>query len=242
MPLLPASKARAVLQALGAMDRIATDDETLCRNGAAELEKLLKGTLPGESAASYSLLVGVGNAIGYLHSQNVVHGDIKTQNILIARDGTPKLADFGIAHTIQSTLRDLSKRSTIQGGATGTVGYMAPELFTGSGQRSSKASDMFAFGVVIAEVMTGKLPFAGVPSEAIYGMVKEGMRPELPSVCDPEVEKVVRDAWLEDPAKRPTIWPVLEALVTRKALTQPAARFPTPPQSEVKHGRGFFSP
>eukprot|EP00961_Rhodomonas_salina_P237607 3211811-Rhodomonas_salina.2 len=77
---LPASKAKAVLKALGAEDRITGSEDTQIRNAASELARLLGGILPGESAASYSVLTGVGNGVVYLHSQNVVHGDIKTHN------------------------------------------------------------------------------------------------------------------------------------------------------------------
>lgn len=163
---LPASKAKTVLKALGAEDGITESEHTLVLNTDSELQCLLGGPLPGDSAASYSVLVGVGNGVVYLHSQNVVHGDIKTQNVLLTSDNTPKLTDFGLSRAEQSTW--MTEALTLRGGGKGTTVYMAPDLFS-QGARASKATVMCAFGVMITEVLTGTAPFADVLPEAICG-------------------------------------------------------------------------
>jgi len=215
---LPQSKARAVLTVMG--ETVPDGEKEVCVAGAQAAEKVLKGRLPGVTVASYQVLVGVGRAVTYLHARNVVHGDLKTQNILLDREGTPKLADFGIARAVQSTL-GRSRASTLAGGGQGTPGYMAPELLDGG--RTSKAADVYALAMVVAEVLTGTMPFADVLPAAIAGQVKQGTRPVLPPGCASEVRQAVRAAWDSDATQRPSVWDLQEALIVgRRQCLDPA--------------------
>ncbi|EEB93189.1 hypothetical protein MPER_08195 [Moniliophthora perniciosa FA553] len=103
------------------------------------------------------LLLEVSEGIEYLHSQNVVHGDIKGANILIDEEYHPRLADFGL-----TTFADTNGQNTTDHG--GTLRWMAPELFsfTGEPPRRTFASDIYAFGCLIIELFTGKPPFCDV--------------------------------------------------------------------------------
>lgn len=118
--------------------------------GCADEEKVLK------------FIADVGSGLKYLHSQGIVHRDIKPDNVLISEEGRFLITDFGISLRMRSTLRRNSKRdsSSSGSGAAGTIGYMAPELFT-SEPSSVYATDVWALSAAAYELYTGELPFMG---------------------------------------------------------------------------------
>jgi serine/threonine protein kinase/tetratricopeptide (TPR) repeat protein len=97
-----------------------------------------------------SISIEVADALTRAHHLGVVHRDIKPANILLARDGTPRLADFGIARTANSNL-------TETGMLVGTLAYVSPEALRG--QKADPRSDIWSFGVMLYEMVTGALPF-----------------------------------------------------------------------------------
>ncbi|KZS89672.1 kinase-like protein [Sistotremastrum niveocremeum HHB9708] len=110
------------------------------------------------------LLLGIVNGLSYLHSQGVVHGDLKGENILITDKGTPVLADFGLA-TFDGTDFTLVSSST-GGGVKGTPRWMAPELL-GEGDVASKVSresDIWALGCIFLELIASMKPYAAYKS------------------------------------------------------------------------------
>jgi serine/threonine-protein kinase len=115
---------------------------------------LAAGPLPVERALDIARQLCT--ALAYLHQQGVVHRDIKPENILVAADGSIKLIDFGIA-------RDSSERRITWGGQSktmmGTPDYLSPEQLRG--KRGDIRSDIYATGLVLYEMLTGHLPFAG---------------------------------------------------------------------------------
>lgn len=148
------------------------------------------GPIPVDEALAYG--EGILKGLAYAHSRGVIHRDIKPGNILISADGEAKLADFGIARPIESTL-------TIAGTLVGTPSYMSPEQI--SGDPVSPASDLFSFGAVLYEMLLGTKPFAATDVNAIlYNVVhREFIRP---SALRPALVRF--DAYLEKLlAKRP---------------------------------------
>ena len=95
----------------------------------------------------------IAKALEHAHSREIIHRDIKPQNIMLLRDGTLKVADFGIAH-IANSQTDRSK-----GEAIGSVHYVSPEQAKGS--NIDNRSDLYSLGVVMYEMLTGRLPFEG---------------------------------------------------------------------------------
>ncbi|MCM1177019.1 MAG: serine/threonine protein kinase [Clostridium sp.] len=102
----------------------------------------------------------VSSGLSYLHSLDIVHHDIKPDNILVTEDGTFAITDFGISDNMRSTLRRNSTRSMERNSSGGSLPYMGPEMFT-SRPESIKATDVWALGVTLYEIITGNLPFFG---------------------------------------------------------------------------------
>ena len=105
---------------------------------------------PQELAEILSICAQVCAALEHAHSHGIVHRDLKPENILITTGGTAKLADFGLA-------RPVASRITSEGAITGTVFYLAPELALG--QEIDGRADLYALGVILYELTTGRLPF-----------------------------------------------------------------------------------
>ncbi|KAJ7783394.1 kinase-like domain-containing protein [Mycena olivaceomarginata] len=161
-----------------------------------------------------ALITDVATGLEYLHSNNVVHGDLKTVNILVTPSGRACIADFGLA----SIVDELSLKMTFssRSGRAGTVRYQAPELL--ANERSSHfGSDVYAFACVCYEILTGRVPFYEIPNEmAVAIKVINGARPSKPQVIFPEyLWPLVDDCWRQKTDERPTM------AVTLQRLRQP---------------------
>src|SRR3989440_3742307 len=115
------------------------------------------------------LLEQLGGALDYAHSQGILHRDIKPSNILLHRDGTPVLADFGLAKMAGSI-----RRVTSSGTVMGTPEYMSPEQ--AADEPMGPASDLYSFAIVAYELLTGRLPFgADTPAAVLLSHVTKPM-------------------------------------------------------------------
>ncbi len=130
----------------------------------------------------------------YAHQKNIIHRDIKPGNILIGKDGSVKLADFGLARTINLTT--VSNET----GTFGTPAYMAPELIRG--EKSGTQSDIFALGVSLYEMLTGESPFAGNNiAESIHKLLNRDARPV--SQLRPDLPEWFADLLMNMVSRRP---------------------------------------
>ncbi|MDP2915306.1 MAG: serine/threonine-protein kinase [Candidatus Aminicenantes bacterium] len=115
-----------------------------------------------------ALMKPVADALDYAHNSGIVHRDIKPANILIDKSNKPFLADFGVARMDTSTM-------TQSGTAVGTLSYMSPEQI--KGQTIDRRSDIFALGIILYELLSGKMPFEGENiSTIVYKIVNEEPR------------------------------------------------------------------
>lgn len=119
-----------------------------------DLKKIIKarGALPYRKALEYAIQICAG--LGFAHRSQLVHADVKPQNILINRDGIIKVTDFGIAQAYTDTMPPA--RADV---VWGSPHYFAPEQ--ARGEKPSPASDVYSIGIVMFEMFTGRLPYAG---------------------------------------------------------------------------------
>jgi len=133
------------------------------------------------------------------HDRGVVHRDIKPGNLMISSRGSIKIADFGIALSNQ----DLSKKLTTTGEFVGTPGYLSPEVCLG--KPVDQRSDIFSLGIVLFEMLTGKMPFN---DESPLGLMLEVVKAQIPDVrelnhdVDPQVAQILAKMIAKDPAER----------------------------------------
>ncbi|MFL1547900.1 serine/threonine-protein kinase [Pseudomonas sp. D47] len=164
------------------------------------MEYLPNGTLKERIAAGLTpeqgvtLIRQIASALGYAHAQGLVHRDVKPANILFRADGTAVLSDFGIAKSL-----DDRTQFTQAGFAVGTPSYMSPEQ--ARGQEIDGRADLYALGVVLYEILVGKLPYTGTDalSTALAHLTEP--LPELP-VHHGRYQDVLRKLLAKDPAER----------------------------------------
>ncbi|HKH94466.1 MAG TPA: protein kinase, partial [Gemmatimonadaceae bacterium] len=162
----------------------------------ADLEALYLSATPMSLQEKLDIVIDVLTGLTFAHKRGIVHRDIKPANIRIAEDGRAKLMDFGVAHLASSNL-------TNTGASLGTPVYMSPEQITGG--KATPATDVFAVGAVLYELLTGKKPFDAPTLQSLfYKILTEKPKPirevtpGLPSALDHIVEK----AMAKDPGQR----------------------------------------
>jgi eukaryotic-like serine/threonine-protein kinase len=163
-----------------------------------------EGPLPVRRALT--LAVTVGRALAFAHANGLVHRDVKPQNVLIDRDGRPKVTDFGIARSLD--VDGMTRTGTV----LGTSNYIAPEQ--ASGQPVDALTDVYSLGCVVYELLTGEVPFEG---ENFVAVALKHVNEPPPRVIDRRhdvplrISNAVERAMAKDPRDR---FPSMDAFVT----------------------------
>ncbi|HEX8792046.1 MAG TPA: protein kinase [Polyangiaceae bacterium] len=177
----------------------------------------------GRPAWALPLLRQVATGIGAIHERGIIHRDLKPANVLVSRDGVARIADFGIASLRPDALpadgesktmeaRVQSPTLTAHGIVVGTPAYMAPELIRGA-RGARPAADVFSFGVLATEMLTGRMPFAEPPFASIALGRPIAWAPLEPAEgVPPPTMAVLRRCLHVAPDERPSAQEVREAL------------------------------
>ncbi len=140
------------------------------------------------------IMMQLTSGIAHAHASYIIHRDIKPQNVMILEDGMVKITDFGIAMALNSN--ELTQTNSVMG----SVHYLPPEQANGSG--STIKSDIYSLGILMYELLTGKLPFKG--ENAVEIAIKQ-MKEPIPSVCkkNPDIPQSIENIILRACAKNP---------------------------------------
>ncbi|KAG0598587.1 hypothetical protein M758_12G086300 [Ceratodon purpureus] len=204
------------------------------------LEGLGNQESPFDIMEGVDIMLQVGGGMQYLHDMKIVHRDLKSMNILVRCVGAQeieyvvaKVADFGLSKTKERSMTYSNQTLNL-----GTTRWMAPEMIQSFNAESevemseSKAtvmnypfkSDIYSFGMLCFEILTGHVPFSDVPAGSVRKLVVSGGRPPLPSQCPPLLKSLIERCWNQDPSKRPSFGEICAELRHLKCeLLMPSA-------------------
>ena len=192
-----------------------------------------------DSAARFPMLARLrvclqcAKAVNHLHLLHpplgpVIHCDLKSLNILLDKHNEVKLADFGLAKLRLTSASQTSAISAVAPGASGagTLRWSAPEFLRPGGKKSATpASDVYALGVVLWEIVTLQIPYDGDDDDTIRESIKGGPNDKLriPPSVPAELHSLLDACWLNEPAQRPTCMDIIHALKEMIEAHEPAA-------------------
>jgi hypothetical protein len=166
--------------------------------------RLIGGSLPPRRAVAYALQIARGMAAA--HARGIVHRDLKPENVMITRDDQVKILDFGLAKSVETPQTELTRAGTVvtsAGTVLGTFGYMAPEQVRGLAV--DHRADMFAFGAVLYEMLSGERAFKGETAADTMTAVLTKDPPDLGAASlsiPPALERIVRRCLEKSPDLR----------------------------------------
>jgi Tol biopolymer transport system component/tRNA A-37 threonylcarbamoyl transferase component Bud32 len=172
--------------------------------------RLMRGPLPLDQALKTA--IEIGGALDLAHHAGIVHRDLKPSNVMLTKAGT-KLLDFGLAKLVAAgpgsmTMPVTVQTATVHGTIVGTLQYMAPEQL--EGREADPRTDLFAFGAVLYEMVTGRRAFDGTSQSSVIAAILETDPPSIRTaqpLAPPVLDRVVSKCLTKDPEAR---WRTLE--------------------------------
>src|SRR5215468_1766817 len=160
--------------------------------------------------AALDIATQIAAALTAAHKAGIVHRDIKPENVMLRRDGIVKVLDFGLAKlteerpaAVDSQAPTIAKAHTDPGTVLGTVGYMSPEQVRG--QEADHRADIFSFGVILYEMLSGRRAFGGDSTVEVMNAILKEEPPglgEMNAKISPQLEKIVRRCLEKQPERR----------------------------------------
>jgi hypothetical protein len=145
---------------------------------------------------AYGVVIGM----NFLHQNNVIHRDLKSPNILLDQDKLPRICDFGFARVLKPD--PMTK-------LIGTPQWMAPEIV--KNERSNERVDVYSYGVVLWEMLTGQIPFAGQSAfQIVYALTVDGLSLVFPEEAPEALVRLIQSCCNRNPAKRPSFQAILK--------------------------------
>jgi non-specific serine/threonine protein kinase/serine/threonine-protein kinase len=155
-------------------------------------------------AARLELVAKICDAVQHAHDRGIIHRDIKPGNVLVDRTGQPKVLDFGVARLLEAQPAETLRTS--EGQLVGTLAYMSPEQVLGDSSAIDGRSDVYAIGVVLYELLAGRMPYdvAGLQHEAVQAILEDDPHPLSAAnrQLKGDVETIVSKALEKDRARR----------------------------------------
>ncbi|XP_010435069.1 PREDICTED: serine/threonine-protein kinase HT1-like [Camelina sativa] len=154
--------------------------------------------------AVIKLALDLARGLSYLHSEKIVHRDVKTENMLLDGQKNLKIADFGVARVEALNPKDMT-------GETGTLGYMAPEVI--DGKPYNRRCDVYSFGICLWEIYCCDMPYPDLSFvDVSSAVVLHNLRPEIPRCCPTALASIMKACWDGNPQKRPEMNEVVTLL------------------------------
>jgi serine/threonine protein kinase/tetratricopeptide (TPR) repeat protein len=210
--------------------------------GSSLGQRLVSGSIPEKEALA--LAAQIASALEEAHRQGIVHRDLKPSNIMVTPKGYAKVLDFGLARVFKHSDDKSATETSLEtrkDAAAGTLPYMAPEQLRG--EAVDARSDLFSFGAVLYEMVTGQRPFRGaLPAQLIEAILHQTPRPPraVESRISPELERIILKCLEKDEENRyqsakelavdlrrlaaPSSQPPLPSLVPEQSIWRKAAR------------------
>ncbi|KAK8871768.1 hypothetical protein M9Y10_007509 [Tritrichomonas musculus] len=161
----------------------------------------------------YIMLLGIADAMRYLHAHGIIHRDLKPENILVDEDYYPRVCDFGLSRCFSDSLT--KSQNLTMTGEIGTPLYMAPELLRGEDVYSASV-DVYAFSILAYEIVTGDEPFSELGEKiSPFGFahkVINGHRPKFGGGVSKKMKNLLTRCWSDDPKSRPSFEEIFSEL------------------------------
>jgi len=156
----------------------------------------------------------IARGLQYLHARDILHRDLKSANVLVNADNHAKLSDFGLSKTRATSVKTTQRKSE-------AVQWLAPECFTRGGVYTAQ-SDIYSYGVILWELMSGKRPYAGISETEVPKHTLQGNRDTLAGIPE-SCATLIKQCWSIEPAQRPNLSHIIETLEKYTIVLEPAA-------------------
>ncbi len=200
---------------------------------------------PMSISEALRMAVQIAEALAHAHSRGIVHGDLKSANVIVARDNRVKVLDFGLARRLGPPDVSELTRSRVPlaelGTVSGTLAYMAPEMLRG--ELPDTRADLWALGIVLYEMIAGRQPFSGRSAYEMSAAILCDSPPPLPYHIELGLQAVIRRCLAKNPSERyqsaVKVRAALEALTAETPQADRRAAKPTKPGRRAKKIRSL---